>query len=83
MPGRIGTPALGPGHGVNFNHSLRLINELGPSHIILSNTDAGQPGNPPVWAARILIMGLMSHGVSEEDINIMAKKNPAKVLGIE
>ncbi len=78
----VGTPALGGGMGMNFHHSLRLINELGASHIILS-TDAGQPGNPPVWAARIFIMALMARGVSEEEINLMAKRNPAKALDIQ
>ena len=77
----MGTPIVGLGMGINWEHSMRLIKEIGPSHIILS-TDAGQPGNPPVWAAMMLIRALMAHGISEDDVNIMAKKNPAKAFGI-
>ena len=77
----MGTPIVGLGMGINFDHSMRLINEIGPSNIILS-TDAGQPGNPPVWAAMMLIGGLVSHGISEKDVNTMFKDNPAKAFGI-
>lgn len=77
----MGTPIVGLGMGINWDHSMRLIHEIGPSHIVLS-TDAGQPGNPPVWAAMMLINALLAHGISEADINTMAKKNPAKIFGI-
>jgi len=78
----MGTPIVGAGWGVNFSFSLRLINELGPSHIILA-TDSGMPGAKPVWAARMLIMVLMAHGISEEAVNMMAKENPAKIFDIK
>jgi hypothetical protein len=78
----MGTPVIGAGWGLNFNYSLRLIREIGPSRILLV-TDAGQPFHEPVLAARNLIAVLMAHGVSESDINTMAKQNPAMVFGIE
>lgn len=77
----MGTPIVGAGWGVNFNFALRLIQEIGPNHIILV-TDSGMPGAKPVWAARMLIMVLMAHGISEDAVNMMAKDNPARVFGI-
>ncbi len=79
----IGTPVTGIGHmGINFYHSLKLIRELGPSRMILS-TDAGQPGNTQAWAARLMLRTLVSWGISEEDVNTIARLNPAKLIGIE
>jgi hypothetical protein len=78
----IGTPYIGVGAISNFNHSIRLIKELGPSRIIVS-TDAGQPGSFPVPEARRILRVLVTFGISKEDVDIMSKKNPAKLLGIE
>ena len=77
----MGTPVIGAGWGLNFNFALRLIRELGTSHLFLV-TDAGQPGHDVVWAARMLICVLIGHGISEEEVNVMAKENPAKLFGI-
>jgi len=70
---------------IAFDYSFALIKELikekGPDHIVLI-TDAGQPGNKPVPGWKMFIKTLLSQGVSEADIKIMAKDVPAKLLGL-
>ncbi len=67
---------------VKYSFSLlrELIAEKGPDHIVLI-TDAGQPGNEPVPGWRMFIKTLLSHGISEEHINMMAKEIPEMLLG--
>jgi len=78
----LGTPIVGGGWIVNFDHSLRLIKELGPERIVLIS-DAGQPGNPPVEAYKTMIRVLLSRGFSMDDLNKMCKENPAKLIGLK
>lgn len=70
---------------IAFDYSFNLIKELiekkGSDHLVLI-TDAGQPGNKPVPGWKMFIKTLLAQGVSEKDINIMAKDVPAKILGI-
>jgi hypothetical protein len=65
----------------SFNLIKELIREKGPDHLVLI-TDAGQPGNEPVPGWKTFLKTLLAQGVSEEDINTMAKEVPAKLLGI-
>jgi len=78
----LGTPIVGGGWIVNFDHSLKLIRELGPERIVLIS-DAGQPGNPPVEAYKTMIRVLLSRGFSVEDLTKMCKENPAKLIGLK
>jgi hypothetical protein len=68
---------------IAFDYSFALIKELikekGPDHLVLI-TDAGQPGNNPVPGWKMFIKTLLAQGVSERDINIMAKEVPAKLI---
>lgn len=58
------------------------IRELGPEHCVMS-TDLGQIFNPPPsWGMRMFIASMLGHGVTEDEVEMMVKKNPAKVLGI-
>jgi predicted metal-dependent phosphotriesterase family hydrolase len=65
----------------SFNLIKEQIKEKGPDHLVLI-TDAGQPGNEPVSGWKAFLKTLLAQGVSEEDINTMAKEVPAKLLGI-
>jgi hypothetical protein len=78
----LGTPVVGAGWIVNFDHSLKLIREIGADHIVLIS-DAGQPGNPPVEAYKTMIRVLLSRGFSVDDLNKMCKENPAKLIGLK
>jgi len=63
-----------------YVEAVRLI---GPEHIILS-TDFGQVYNPtPVDGLRMFIVSLLQQGLSQTDIDMMTKSNPALLLGLE
>ncbi|MDD2388547.1 MAG: DUF6282 family protein [Desulfobacterales bacterium] len=63
----------------SFNLIKELIKEKGPDNLCLI-TDAGQPGNKPVPGWKMFIKTLLAQGVSEENINIMAKDVPARLI---
>ncbi|MDD5083244.1 MAG: DUF6282 family protein, partial [Dehalococcoidales bacterium] len=55
---------------------------IGTKHCIIS-TDFGQLYNPPApEGMRIFIETLLANGISADDINVMAKENPAYLLGL-
>jgi hypothetical protein len=68
---------------IAFDYSFALIKELiqekGPEHLVLIS-DAGQPGNNPVPGWKMFIKTLLSQGISAEDITVMAKEVPARIL---
>ena len=59
------------------------ISTIGAASFVLSS-DLGQPQNP-LHTDGLLAMykGLMAHGISAADIDTMAKRNPAILLGLE
>jgi uncharacterized protein DUF6282 len=59
-----------------------FVKKVGAEHIIVS-TDCGQTGN--VYPTDCLVLtarGLRAHGVTEREIDLMYKINPAKLLGL-
>lgn len=64
--------------------TVAAIREIGAQHCIIS-TDLGLfTFNPyPVEGFRLFIAALLRHGITSEEIELMAKVNPAKVLGLE
>ena len=61
---------------------VKAIREVGPASCILSS-DLGQPGNPlhPDGLAAFY-EALRKEGVSQADIDLMSKTNPARALGL-
>ena len=58
------------------------IRQVGPQYCILSS-DLGQQGNPlPPTATATFLMAMRARGFSEQDIAMMAKDNPARLLGL-
>lgn len=59
------------------------IRQVGPAGCILSS-DLGQPGNPlhPDGLAKYF-EALKKEGISQADIDLMSKTNPAKALGLQ
>jgi hypothetical protein len=59
------------------------IQAIGAASFVLSS-DLGQPPNP-LHTDGLLAMysGLMAHGVSAADIDIMSRENPARLLGLQ
>jgi hypothetical protein len=62
---------------------IEIIKRVGAQHIIISS-DYGQIGNPnPVAGFLHFFEYLLELGVTEEELELMVKKNPAYLLGIE
>jgi hypothetical protein len=61
----------------------RVIRLIGAEHVLISS-DMGQMQNPPhVKAMRSFILALKDQGLSDEQIDLVARKNPAKLLGLD
>jgi hypothetical protein len=62
---------------------VEMIRAIGVEHCIMS-TDLGQYWNPyPAEGFRFFMAILLRNGLSPEDIEIMAKKNPSCLLGLD
>jgi hypothetical protein len=63
-------------------HMVDIIKTVGAGQCIVS-TDLGQSFNPlPVEGLRMFIVTLLKYGVTEDEINLMIRINPAKLLGL-
>jgi predicted TIM-barrel fold metal-dependent hydrolase len=70
------------GHPIERESIFKAIKSIGAKHCIMS-TDAGQWLNPvPSQQMGIYIKDMLDYGISPEDVRIMVKTNPAKVIGI-
>lgn len=70
-----------------FCHSpkerVEMIRAIGVEHCIMS-TDLGQYWNIyPAEGFRFFMAILMQHGLTPSDIEVMAKKNPSRLLGLD
>jgi hypothetical protein len=68
---------------VSVKDVATAVRELGADHIVLS-TDLGQQGmmtHPD--GMEQLIAQVKAQGVSQQDLDLMTKKNPARLLGLE
>ena len=61
---------------------VKTIRTIGPKQCIVS-TDLGQPQNLlPVEGMRLFIATLLRHGITQDEVELMIKKNPAMLLDI-
>jgi hypothetical protein len=61
----------------------QTIKTIGPEHCIVS-TDLGQPQNPlPVEGMRLFIATLLHHGITQKEVELMIKSNPATLLDLD
>jgi hypothetical protein len=59
-----------------------IIKSVGAKQCIMG-TDLGQSFNPlPVEGMRMFIVTLLKNGITEDEINLMLKLNPGKLLGL-
>jgi hypothetical protein len=66
-----------------FKDYARAIRYVGVDHCILSS-DMGQPPNPlHTDGLRLFFDGLKQQGITQAEIDRMAKENPARLLGLE
>ena len=69
-------------HPLQIATLFDMIKAVGAAHNIMS-TDAGQWLNPPAAQQMgIYINEALKSGISEKDIELMVKDNPAKILGL-
>ena len=67
---------------ISINDMAEVIKEIGAEHFILGS-DLGQTGNPtPPDGMLKLVVGLKKAGISEAELDVMMRKNPAKLLGL-
>jgi hypothetical protein len=61
----------------------RVIKLIGAEHVLISS-DMGQMQNPPhPQAMRQFILDLKKQGISDGQIDLVARKNPARLLGLD
>ena len=59
------------------------IEEIGAEHFLMSS-DLGQAGNPNhADGLRAFIRALRAEGISASEVDLMARRNPARLLGLE
>jgi len=78
IPPNNGTPAR-----LKMSDYAKAIRAVGPQSCILSS-DLGQPGRPlhPDGLAQFF-QALRKEGISQADIDLMSKTNPARALGLQ
>jgi hypothetical protein len=67
---------------VNAKHVAQAVKELGAKNLVLS-TDLGQSGNmnhPD--GLEMMAAAVLKEGVTQEELDWMTKKNPARLLGV-
>jgi hypothetical protein len=68
---------------VTLKDVAKVVREIGPQHVVLS-TDLGQHAMMTVPdGMEDMIAGLLKEGLPQADIDLMVKKNPARLLGLE
>jgi hypothetical protein len=74
---------LGSYKEFTFKNYARAIRYVGVDHCILAS-DMGQPANPLHPDGLVALFdGLKKEGITQAEINRMAKENPAHLLGLE
>jgi microsomal dipeptidase-like Zn-dependent dipeptidase len=75
--------AINVGKPVPIAELSRAIRDVGAEHFVISS-DFGQQGNPtPPDGMRAFITALRAEGMSEREIDLLARRNPARLLGLE
>ena len=66
----------------NLSDYLRTISKMDVKDLVISS-DAGQPRKSmPAEVLRVFTQCLMEKGITQEQIDIMTKRNPARLLGL-
>jgi hypothetical protein len=67
----------------SIDELVRRIRAAGAEHVVLS-TDLGQPANPvPAVGFASGVQRLLDAGVTQREIDLMIRSNPARLLGLE
>ena len=69
--------------GAPIDDFVAQIRAVGPENVVLT-TDLGQAGNPvPADGLRAALPRLEAAGLSQAEIDMMTKTNPARLLGLD
>ncbi|MEG4445210.1 DUF6282 family protein [Microcoleus sp. AT9_B5] len=69
-------------HQVSISQMAAAIKLIGAEHFVLS-TDLGRKPDPlPAEGYKLFVEKLRAEGISQREIDLMMKKNPARLLGI-
>ena len=75
--------AINFGKLVPVNEGARLIQSVGAEHFIITS-DFGQEGNPRhPDGMRAFMAALLEAGLTSAEIDLVARRNPARLLGLE
>lgn len=75
--------AVNVGRKLAVSEAARAIKSVGAEHFLISS-DLGQPANPPhPTGLRNFITALKAEGLTDRDIDLLTRKNPARLLGLE
>jgi hypothetical protein len=78
----VGSSPVAADAGARYSRFAEAIRAVGPEFVILS-TDLGQMGNPlPVDGFAAFLDAMRMRGLSTQEIDRMAKENPARLLGL-
>lgn len=67
----------------SIDEVAEAVREVGPEHYVLAS-DLGQVHNPPPpEGLRIYVMMLLERGFESEEIRVMVKENPERLLGLD
>jgi len=78
----VGGNPEGQGAASRLDAIADAIRQVGPASSILSS-DLGQQGNPlPPDGFGAFILALRARGLSDRDLDLMSKENPARLLGL-
>lgn len=79
----VGGSLAGAESGARLDRFAAAIRQIGPASCILSS-DLGQPGNAlPADGFAAFLLAMRARGFSDAEIDQMAKRNPALLLGLE
>ena len=78
----VGSTPVSPDASERYDRFGAAIRQVGPEFVILSS-DLGQMGNPlPADGFGAFLVAMRARGFSEQEIDRMARQNPARLLGL-
>jgi len=77
------SPCMPHGKRLDPKRIVEGMKRVGAEHCVMA-TDFGQPYNPnPIDGMRQFIKVMQALGISDREVEVMTKRNPARLLGLE
>jgi hypothetical protein len=79
----VGSTPVSPDAAQRYDRFAAAIKQIGPQFCILSS-DLGQATNPrPAEGFGAFLVAMRARGFSPQDVDLMSKHNPARLLGLQ